>query len=106
MKIACVLITHLRAKVELRRHPYLRDRAVVIVDRSRGRPLVIDHFPAASRVAAGMTLEQALSRQGDGAVLEADEAAYRTAFHRMSFDRLKGNRKLHYSWEVNLDASM
>lgn len=83
MKVASVLITHLRAKVELRRQPHLRDRAVLIVDRSRSRPLVIDHFPAASHVAAGMTLEQALSRQPDGIVLEADEAAYRRAFHRM-----------------------
>ena len=83
MKIACVLITHLRAKVEMRRQPDLRDRAVLIVDRTRSRPLVIDHFPAASGVAAGMTLEQALSRQTDGAVLEADEAHYRRVFHRM-----------------------
>ena len=83
MKIACVLVTHLRAKVEMRRQHHLKDQPALIVDRSRGRPLVIDHFPAASNVAAGMTLEQALSRQGDGAVLEADEAAYRREFHRM-----------------------
>ena len=83
MKIACVLISHLRAKVEMRRQPDLKDRAVLIVDRSRGRPLVIDHFPAASGVAAGMTLEQAMSRQTDGAVLEAEEACYRRVFHRM-----------------------
>ena len=83
MKIACVLVTHLRAKVEMRRQPHLKDRPVLIVDRSQGRPLVIDHFPAASGLAAGMTLEQALSRQADGTVLEADEAAYRRVFHRM-----------------------
>ena len=83
MKIACVLITHLPAKVEMRRQPDLTDRAALIVDRSRGRPLVIDHFPAASGVVAGMTLEQALSRQAEGIVLEADEAAYRRVFHRM-----------------------
>ena len=81
--IACLLVNHLRAKVEMRRQPHLKDRAVLIVDRSRGRPLVIDHFPAASRVDAGMTLEQALSRQVNGIVLEADEAAYRRAFDRM-----------------------
>ena len=45
--------------------------------------MVADHFPAASEVSVGMTLEQALSRQTDGAVLEADEAAYRQEFHRM-----------------------
>ena len=31
MKIACVLITRLRAKVEMRRRPDLRDRPAVIV---------------------------------------------------------------------------
>ena len=83
MTIACVLITHLRAKLEMQRQPDLRDRPVLIVDRSGSRPLVVDHFPAASGVTAGMTLEQALSRQTGGVVLEADEAAYRRAFHRI-----------------------
>ncbi|MXZ90227.1 MAG: hypothetical protein F4W95_12445 [Chloroflexi bacterium] len=83
VKIACVLVTHLRAKVEMRRQPHLKGRPVVIIDRSLGRPLVIDHFPAASNVSAGMTLEQALSRQTDGDVLEADEGAYRREFQRM-----------------------
>ena len=83
MTIACVLITHLPAKVELQRQPHLRDRAVLIVDRSPGRTTVLDHFPAAANVATGMTLEQALSRQADGVVLEADEARYRRVFRRM-----------------------
>ena len=83
MRVACVLVTHLRAKVEMQRQPHLRDRAVLIVDRTRSRPLVIDHFPAASGVAAGMTLEQALSRNVDSPVLEADEAHYRRVFRRM-----------------------
>ena len=48
MRVACVLVTHLRAKVEMQRQPHLRDRAVLIVDRSRGLAPVIDHFPAAS----------------------------------------------------------
>ena len=60
MKVACVLITRLRAKVEMRSQPHLIDWAVLIVDRSRGQPGVADHFPAASEVAVGMTLEQAL----------------------------------------------
>ncbi len=83
MKIACLLVTHLRAKLEMQRQPHLWDRPVLIADRSQGRPLVVDHFPAASGVAAGMILEQALSRQTGGVVLYADEAAYRRAFHRM-----------------------
>ena len=83
MKVPCVLITHLRAKVEMRRQPHLRDRTVLIVDRSRGRPLVIDYFPAASGVVAGMTLEKALSRQVNSAILEAEEATYRKVLRRM-----------------------
>ena len=83
MKIACVLVTHLRAKVEIRRHPHLRDRPAVIVDRSGPRPVVVDHLPACRGVAAGMTLEQALSRQADAVVLEADAQSYRKVFNQM-----------------------
>ena len=83
MKVACVLVTHLRAKVEIRRHPHLRDRPAVIVDRSGPRPVVVDHLPACRGVAAGMTLEQALSRQGDAVVLEADDQSYRKVFSQM-----------------------
>lgn len=81
--IACVLITHLRAKLEMRRHPQMRERPVVIIHRSQGRMVVIDHFPAARGVTPGMTQEQALSRQVGGAVLEADEPHYRRAFQRV-----------------------
>ena len=83
MRVACVLVTHLRAKVELRKQPRLRDRPAVIVDRSKGRPLVIDALPAAVGVAAGMTLEQALSHHANTIVLEADEPSYRRVFHEV-----------------------
>ena len=80
MKVACVLITHLRAKVEMRRHPHLKNSPAIIVDSSGPKPVVVDHLPACRGVAAGMTLEQALSRQGDAVVLEADEQSYRRVF--------------------------
>ena len=83
MKVACVLVTHLRAKVELRRQPHLRDRPTVIVDRSGPRPVVVDHLPACRRVAAGMTLEHAMSRQGDAVVLEADDQSYRKVLNQI-----------------------
>ena len=79
-----MLVTHLRAKVELRNHPNLKETtAAVIVDRSKDRPLVVDSLPAAPGVTAGMTLEQALSRNTDTTVLEVDEPSYRRVFHRM-----------------------
>ena len=47
MRVACALVTHLRAKVEMSRHPNLKDSPALIVDRdtSRKRPLVVDGFP-------------------------------------------------------------
>ena len=80
MGLACVLIAHLRARLELRRRPHLRERPAVIVERSGGRPAVADFLPAAMNVRHGMPLEQALSLHGGSVVLEADEAHYREAF--------------------------
>ena len=85
MRVACVLLTHLRAKVEVRRHPHLEDSPVVIVDRdpSTARPLVVDRFPAASGVVVGMTLEQAMSRHANALVLDADEPYYQQVFNQV-----------------------
>ena len=83
MRVACVLVTHLRARVEMQRRPSLAELPVTIADRSQRRPMVLDRFPAAQRAAAGMTLEQALSRQKDWTLLESDEPVYRRAFRHM-----------------------
>ena len=82
LRVACVLITHLRAKVELQRQPHLGDRPVVIADRSR-RAMVADRFPGCVGVTAGMPLEEALSRNAGAVVLEADEPSYQRAFRRV-----------------------
>ena len=94
MKVACVLISHLRAKVEMQRRPHLKDQPALIVDRSKSRPVVVDHFPAAASVSPGTPLEQALSRQAENpfregkgragvVVLEADEPHYRRVFRQI-----------------------
>ncbi len=93
MKIACILITHLRAKVEMQRHSHLKDQPVLIADRSKSKPVVVDYFPAATAVSAGMPLERALSYQAAGGsarglnqeaiVLEADEPHYRRVFRQV-----------------------
>ena len=82
MRIACVLITHLKAKIEMRRRPDLADRPAVIVARGQKKPVVVDHSPAASRISIGMTPEQALSQQADTLILEADELTYRSVFRQ------------------------
>ena len=85
MRVACVLITHLRAKAEMRRRPHLKGRAALIVDRnpSIGIPVVVDRFPEASGVVIGMTPEQAVSRHASAVVLDADEPYYRRIFGRV-----------------------
>ena len=83
MRVACVLVAHLRIRVEWRRQPHLRGSPAVIVDRSGRVPLVVDATPEASGVVAGMTLEEAVSRCPDSAVLEANEPAYRRVFQQV-----------------------
>ena len=100
MKVACVFITHLRAKAEMQRHPHLEDQPVLIADRqergtaqrtalernggkSKSRPVVVDYFPAATAVSAGMPLERALSYQAEAVVLESDEPHYRRVFRQV-----------------------
>ena len=80
MKLACVLIPHLRALVEQRRLPDPKGRALIIVDRSRGRPQVADFLPESSGVRQGMSLEQAMSLHGGAAMVEADDPHYREVF--------------------------
>ena len=83
MRVACALVTHLRARVELKRAPHLAGRPAVIVDRTGPRPMVVDSLPPGAGPPAGMTLEQALGLQAETAVIEADEPAYRREFRRM-----------------------
>ena len=80
MRIACVLITHMRAKAELRRRAHLKDNSpIAVVDRASGKPLVVDSSAGAS-ARAGMTLEQAMSYHNDIIILDADEPYYRRVF--------------------------
>ena len=79
MRIACVLITNLRAKAELRRHAHLRDSPIAVVNRTNGKPLVVDSSAGAS-ARAGMTLEQAMSSHNGLIILDADESYYRRVF--------------------------
>ena len=83
MKIACLLITHFRAKVEMRRHPDLKNNPAVVVERSGGRPQIVDFTPSTSGVSLGMTLEEALSIHPAALVLESDESHYNKVFSKI-----------------------
>ena len=86
MRVACVLITHLRAKGEMRRQADLKDRSTLVVEGGGATgmtPLVVDYFPGLSGVKAGMPLEQAVSHNTDTIVLSADEPYYRQLFGQL-----------------------
>ena len=82
MIIACILITHFRAKAEMKRQPQLSDKPAIIIRRgyASASPLVVDRFPAAPAAVVGLTLERAASLDANILALEADEPHYRQAF--------------------------
>ena len=84
MKVACVLVTHLRVKAEISRQPRLENKRILVVERSpgKGKAQVVESFPGTVSE-AGMTLEQALSQHVGAVVLDADEPHYREVFSRM-----------------------
>jgi nucleotidyltransferase/DNA polymerase involved in DNA repair len=77
VKIACVLITHLPMKVELRRNPDLRDKPVIIVAQDAE---VLDASVDAGGVSVGMPVHEAVSRCKSAVLLEADDMYYQRVF--------------------------
>ena len=83
LKVACVLITHLPIRAELRRTARLRDKPVLITARSSEGPRVLDVTPDVEGVSPGMPLQEALSRCRGAALVEADEAYYHRVFDQI-----------------------
>ncbi|HZA24248.1 MAG TPA: hypothetical protein VFA32_16870 [Dehalococcoidia bacterium] len=83
MKIACVLTTHLPIKAELRRHPELQGKPVIIAQELGSRRVVLDWSPQARGMAQGMPLQEALSLCQDSILLEADEPYYQAVFNEI-----------------------
>ena len=82
MSIACVLVAHLPLKIELLRQPALRGKAVLIVEQSGSKKVVIDQSSAAHDTVAGMPLEKALARCPHATLIEADTSLYRETWSR------------------------
>ena len=83
MKIACVLVTHLPIKAELRRYPELRGRPVVITESYGSKELVLDSSSEARGVISGMSLQEAVSRCKDTVLLQADAPYYESGFNAL-----------------------
>jgi len=83
MKIACMLITHLPVKAELRRNGALRHKPVLIVTQSSGGAKVLDVSSQVRDVTQGMPLQEALSRCKDAVLVKADENYYHRTFDQI-----------------------
>lgn len=79
--IACVLITHFRAKIELNRNAHLFNRNVVIADKSTS--LIVDRSPRIGSIEIGMTIDQVLFNYPDIVLIYADESYYEKIFHEL-----------------------
>ena len=83
MKVACVLITHLAAKAEVRRRPELRDRPFIVAADSGKGPVVLDASPQATGVVVATPLQEALSRCSGATLVDADQPHYVKTFEKV-----------------------
>ncbi|MDA0264409.1 MAG: DNA polymerase Y family protein [Chloroflexi bacterium] len=81
--IACMIVTHLPVKAEMRRYPQLRGKPVVITESYGSRDLVLDSSPEAQGVTAGMPLAEAMSRCKEASLVQADAPYYNGAFDKL-----------------------
>ena len=83
MKVACVLITHLPVKAEMRRHPRLRRNPIIISGNSDNGSVVLDASVQVEGVVTGMPLQQVVSRFEGATLLEEDNSYYVQVFDRI-----------------------
>ena len=81
--IACMLVTHLPVKAEVRRYPQLRGKPVIITESYGSKDLVLDSSSEARGVSAGMPLAEAVARCKDASLLQADAPYYNGAFDKL-----------------------
>ena len=81
--IACILVTHLPVKAEMRRYPQLRGKPVIITESYGSKDLVLDSSPEARGVGAGMPLAEAVARCKDASLLQADAPYYNGTFDKL-----------------------
>ena len=81
--IACMLVTHLPVKAEVRRYPHLRGKPVIITESYGSKDLVLDSSAEARGVIAGMPLSEAMARCKDASLIQADAPYYNGTFDKL-----------------------
>ncbi|MDV2990312.1 MAG: hypothetical protein P3T54_09250 [Dehalogenimonas sp.] len=88
MKLCCLLLPNFPFRCETLRQPELAGRPAVVTYSVGSQKLVLDHSPGLKGVERAMPLQQALSRQRELAIVQADMAHYRGIFD-IVLDRLE-----------------
>jgi len=81
--IACMLVTHLPVKAEIRRYPQLRGKPVIITESYGSRDLVLDSSAEVKGVSAGMPLAEGMARCKNASLIQADAPYYNTTFDKL-----------------------
>ena len=81
--IACMLVTHLPVKAEVRRYPQLRGKPVIIIESYGSKDLVLDSSAEAHGVRSGMPLAEAISRCKEASLIQADAPYYNVTFDNL-----------------------
>jgi nucleotidyltransferase/DNA polymerase involved in DNA repair len=84
--IACMLITHLPVKAEIRRYTKLRGRPVIITESYGSKDMVLDSSAEALGVRSGMPLAEAMSRCKEASLIQADSPYYNDTFDKLIRD--------------------
>jgi nucleotidyltransferase/DNA polymerase involved in DNA repair len=85
MKIACVLMVHFPVKAELRRHPELKGKPIIITEEYGSEQTVLDSSLEAKGVIAGMPLQEALAYCKPAQLLQADRPSYEAVFDEVVY---------------------
>jgi len=83
MRLLCVLLPHFALNCEVLRHPAIKGRSAVVTCASGSQKLVLDYSPGLAGLQPGMPLQQALARQGEAELLQADVPYYRSIFNEI-----------------------
>jgi len=91
MKVLCVLLPHFPWRCEVRRNPAIKDRPALVLqprDAAGSQKMVLDSSPGLEGLQPDMSLQEALARHGEVALLHADVPYYWAVFNEI-LDRLE-----------------
>ncbi len=83
MKILCVLLPHFPLRCEIRNHPDMEGRPVIIVRAEGSQKLVLDYSPDLEDLQRDMPLQPALARHGGAVLVQADLPLYWSVFQEI-----------------------